>query len=64
MNKKIILLIILIIFQYIKGILTNCNDYKKMTNLEIYCVTDKPIKFLESTGYNLVAVGKNIFQKI
>ncbi len=34
-----------------------------MTNLEIYCVTDKPIKFLESTGYNLVAVGKNIFPK-
>ncbi len=34
-----------------------------MRNLEIYCVTDKAIKFLENTGYNLAAVGKNNFPK-
>tara|TARA_B100000035_G_C20998778_1_gene553832 strand:+ start:518 stop:1324 length:807 start_codon:yes stop_codon:yes gene_type:complete len=30
-----------------------------MNNLEIYCVTDKRIKQLENTNYNLAAVGKN-----
>ena len=32
-----------------------------MSNLEIYCVTDKRLKSLENTIYHLAAVGKNIF---
>ena len=32
-----------------------------MKNLEIYCVTDKPSKYLNKTGYILGAVGKNKF---
>ena len=34
-----------------------------MKNLEIYCVTNKSIKFLETTGYKLAAVGKEKFSK-
>ena len=34
-----------------------------MKNLEIYCVTDKPLKYLNKTGYILGAVGKNKFPK-
>ena len=34
-----------------------------MKNLEIYCVTNKPIKFLENFNYQLCAVGKNNFSK-
>ena len=34
-----------------------------MKNLEIYCVTNKSIKFLEKTGYKLAAVGKEKFSK-
>ena len=34
-----------------------------MKNIEIYCVTNKPIKFLEKTGYKLVGVGKDNFSK-
>ena len=34
-----------------------------MKNLEIYCVTNKPIKFLETFNYQLCAVGKNNFSK-
>ena len=32
-----------------------------MKNIEIYCVTNKPIKFLETFNYQLCAVGKNNF---
>ena len=32
-----------------------------MKNLEIYCVTNKSIKFLEDTDYKLAAVGKDKF---
>ena len=32
-----------------------------MKNIEIYCVTNKPIKFLENFNYKLCAVGKNNF---
>ena len=32
-----------------------------MSNLEIYCVTDKDIPFLEKSNYKLAAVGKNKF---
>ena len=32
-----------------------------MSNLEIYCVTDKEVPFLEDTNYKLVAVGKGKF---
>ena len=34
-----------------------------MKNLEIYCVTNKSIKFLEKTGYKLAAVGREEFSK-
>ena len=34
-----------------------------MKKLEIYCVTNKSIKFLEKTGYKLAAVGKEKFSK-
>jgi len=34
-----------------------------MNNLEIYCVTDKPLKYLEETNYILAAVGKSKFPK-
>ena len=34
-----------------------------MKNLEIYCVTDKPLRYLNKTGYILGAVGKNKFPK-
>ena len=34
-----------------------------MNKLEIYCVTNKPIKFLNNTGYKLAAVGKEKFPK-
>ena len=34
-----------------------------MKNIEIYCVTNKPIKFLENFNYKLCAVGKNNFSK-
>ena len=32
-----------------------------MSNLEIFCITNKPVYFLENTRYNMVAVGKNEF---
>ena len=32
-----------------------------MNNLEIYCVTDKRLEYLENSDYNLAAVGKNNF---
>ena len=32
-----------------------------MVNLEIYCVTNKAVNFLNKTGYKLVAVGKGNF---
>ena len=32
-----------------------------MSNLEIYCVTDKEVPFLEDTNYKLAAVGKGKF---
>ena len=34
-----------------------------MKNIEIYCVTNKSIRFLESTGYKLAGVGKDYFSK-
>ena len=34
-----------------------------MKDLEIYCVTNKSIKFLEKTGYKLAAVGTDKFSK-
>ena len=34
-----------------------------MKNLEIYCVTNKSIKFLEKTKYKLAAVGSDSFSK-
>ncbi len=34
-----------------------------MKNIEIYCVTNKSIKFLENTGYKLAAVGRDSFSK-
>ena len=33
-----------------------------MSNLEIFCVTNKEVLFLEKTNYNLVAVGKGKFK--
>ena len=32
-----------------------------MSNLDIYCVTDKEIPFLEKSNYKLAAVGKKKF---
>jgi hypothetical protein len=32
-----------------------------MSNLEIFCITNKPVSFLENTKYNMVAVGRNEF---
>ncbi|MDB9739585.1 DUF4422 domain-containing protein [Candidatus Pelagibacter sp.] len=32
-----------------------------MSNLEIFCITNKPVSFLENTNYSLVAVGQNKF---
>ena len=34
-----------------------------MSNLEIFCVTNKKVFFLENTNYNLAAVGKGDFNK-
>ena len=34
-----------------------------MKNLEIFCVTNKSIKFLEKTGYKIAAVGREKFPK-
>tara|TARA_B100001123_G_C15249781_1_gene1002363 strand:- start:482 stop:1282 length:801 start_codon:yes stop_codon:yes gene_type:complete len=34
-----------------------------MSNLEIYCVTDKELPFLEESDYKLAAVGKGIFSE-
>jgi len=34
-----------------------------MKNLEIYCVTDKPITFLENFNYQLCGVGDNKFSE-
>ena len=34
-----------------------------MSNLEIYCVTDKEIPFLEESNYKLAAVGKGKFSE-
>ena len=34
-----------------------------MSNLEIYCVTDKELPFLEKSNYKLAAVGKGNFSK-
>ena len=34
-----------------------------MKNIEIYSVTNKPIKLLETLDYQLCAVGKKIFFK-
>ena len=32
-------------------------------NLEVYCVTNKPVSFLENIEINLAGVGKNKFEK-
>ena len=32
-----------------------------MSNLEIYCVTDKELPFLEKSNYKLAGVGKSEF---
>ena len=32
-----------------------------MSNLEIFCITNKPVFFLENTKYNMVGVGRNEF---
>ena len=43
---------------------SNSNYYKKMNkNLEIYCVTNKDLKFLRELDYNLAAVGKEQFSE-
>ena len=34
-----------------------------MNNLELYCVTNKRLKYLENFDYNLVGVGKDDFPK-
>ena len=34
-----------------------------MKNIEIYCVTNKPIKFLETFNYQLCAVGESKFSE-
>ena len=34
-----------------------------MNNLNIFCVTDKPLKYLEDLDINLVGVGKGEFSQ-